>query len=265
MFTNMKLGVRLGMGFAVIVIMMIITTVIAITDISALNSDIQMMTNDRFPKTVQANDVVRAINVIARNLRNAAMFTGAEQQKALDAIAPQRKIITDTLEKLDGTIKSDKGREILKKIKDGRNAYVIDQDKFIELLKAGKMTELPPLMQGGLRTTQSNYIAAVDELIKFQVDVMDKAGKGAGEAAVSASRLLSILGAIATLLAIAIAWWIIRSVLKQLGGEPDYAREMVARVAEGDLTVKVVTHPKDETSLLFAMKTMVDKLSQVVS
>ena len=31
MFTNMKLGVRLGMGFAVIVIMMIITTVIAIT------------------------------------------------------------------------------------------------------------------------------------------------------------------------------------------------------------------------------------------
>ena len=57
----------------------------------------------------------------------------------------------------------------------------------------------------------------------------------------------------------------IRSVLSQLGGEPDYAREMVVRLSEGDLTMEVLTKPKDNSSLLFAMKTMVGKLSQVVT
>jgi methyl-accepting chemotaxis protein len=265
MLNNLKLGVRLGIGFAVIVLMMMVMTVIAITHISSLNDDIQMMTNDRLPKIVEANAVVRAINVIARNLRNAALFSGAEQQKSLDAISLQRKAITEMLEKLDSTVKYDKGREILKRVNDARSAYLLDQDKFIELLKADKRADIVVLMQGPLRKTQTDYIAAVDELIKFQVEIMEKTGKGAAEAAASASRQLSILGGIALLLAFCIAWWIIRSVLKQLGGEPNYARDMVIRVAEGDLTVKLETHPKDDSSLLFAMKTMVTKLSQVVS
>ena len=265
MFANMKIGVRLALGFGVIVLMLISMSVIAISDITSLNSDIQMMTNDRFPKTVQANAIVRAINVIARNLRNAAMFTGAEQQKSIEAIPPQRQIITETLAKLDTTIKSENGRELLKKIKDARSAYVSDQDKFLELLKADKRAEIVVLMQGPLRKTQAEYIAAVDELIKYQVDVMDKAGKGAGEAAATASRLLTILAGIATLLAIAMTWVIIRSVLKQLGGEPEYAREMVVRLSGGDLTMNVETHAKDDSSLLFAMKTMIGKLSQVVA
>ena len=111
MFNNLKIGVRLGIGFAVTLILLITIAVLSISSISSLNDDIQMMTNDRFPKTVQANAIVRAINVIARNLRNAALFTGPEQQKALDAIPAQRKIISDNLELLDKSIKSEKARK----------------------------------------------------------------------------------------------------------------------------------------------------------
>jgi methyl-accepting chemotaxis protein len=203
--------------------------------------------------------------VIARNLRNAAMFTGEEQKKALDAIAPQRKVITDNLEALDKTIKSEKGREILKKIGQARNAYVVDQDKFIDLLKAGKMTDLPPLMQGSLRKTQSDYIAAVDDLIKFQNDAMNKSGKDAEELVRTTERLILILGVVAAVLSVLAGWFITRSVTKQLGGEPDYARDMVVRLSEGDLTMKVETHPKDDSSLLYSMKQMVGKLSEVVA
>jgi methyl-accepting chemotaxis protein len=40
---------------------------------------------------------------------------------------------------------------------------------------------------------------------------------------------------------------------------------MVAKVAQGDLTVKLQTNPKDNSSLLYALKMMVTRLSQVVT
>ena len=244
--SNMKIGVRLGLGFAVTLALLIIIAVFGGSRISALSGDVQQMTEDRFPKTVQANDIVRAINVIARNLRNAALFSGAEQQKALEAVAPQRKIISDNLEKLDKSIKSEKGREILKKVGAARTAYVADQDKFIELLKADKKAELITLMQGGLRTTQANYIAAVDELIKFQVSVMDKAGNDAGETASNALRMMIILAAVAGVLAAVLGWLITRSITAPTKKLVEGADKMAA----GDFNFKLDINSKDEVGAL---------------
>lgn len=239
---NLKIGVRLAVGFAVTLALLIVIAVVSVSRIAELNDSIQQMTNDRFPKTVQANAIVRSINVIARNLRNAALFTGAEQQKALEAIAPQRKIITENFEKLEATIKSEKGKEILKKLVAARAAYVVDQDKFIELLKADKKAEMTALLSGSLRTTQSAYIGAVDDLIKFQVDIMEKAGQSAGEAAAGASRLVTILGVIATLLTALFGFFITRSITRPVSE----AVKIADKIAEGDFSMKIDTSAKDE-------------------
>ena len=261
MLNNLKIGVRLGMGFAVTLALLITIAVIAVSDISSLNNDIQMMTNDRFPKTVQANAIIRAINVVARNLRNAALFTGEEQKKAIEAIAPQRKIISDTIDALDKTVKAEKGKEILKKIGAARTAYVQDQDKFMELLKAGKNAELPALMQGSLRKSQADYIAAVDDLIKFQVDIMEKAGKGAGEAATAAARLLIIIGSVATLLTLLFGWFITRSITRPV----NEALNVTKRLAEGDLTVRIEDVSKDEIGqMLSAQQGLIAKLNNII-
>ena len=56
-----------------------------------------------------------------------------------------------------------------------------------------------------------------------------------------------------------------RSILKQLGGEPAYAAELVHAVAGGNLEVTVQTKRGDSSSMLFAVKNMVDRLKQVIS
>ena len=55
-----------------------------------------------------------------------------------------------------------------------------------------------------------------------------------------------------------------RGLLKQLGGEPDYAAAITRRIAEGDLAVSVDLKDNDQSSLLFAMKSMRDSLARVV-
>jgi methyl-accepting chemotaxis protein len=265
MFANMRLAVRLGLGFAVTLALLVIISVVSYVRLGALNDNIELMVNDRFPKTVQANTMVDAINTIARQLRNAYIYSGEEQQKSLALIDPQRKLITENLDKLNKSITSDKGKELLKTIAASRTAYVVSQDKFMELLKADKKAEIVTLMQGELRKTQNDYIAAINDLILFQTDAMEKAGKQADELVGNTEQLIIMLGSFAALFAVVLGWLITRSVIKQIGGEPDYARDMVVRLSEGDLTMKLETNPKDNSSLLFAMKTMIGKLSQVVT
>ena len=265
MFNNLKIGVRLGIGFAVTIILLIIISVISYTNLATLDREISDIVEDKFPKTVQANNIIDSINASAYRLRNAYIFSGAERQAALDAIPGYRKTIGDNLELLEKTIHSDKGKDMLNKVRAARDAYVADQDKFLALLKENRLEEIVTLMQTGLRKTQSEYMKSITDLIEYQTNLMNASGKLAEGHARQAQTLILVLSASAMLLSIIIAFFIARSVLKQLGGEPDYARAMVARIADGDLTVKMETNPKDTSSLLFAMKQMVERLTQVVT
>jgi methyl-accepting chemotaxis protein len=71
--------------------------------------------------------------------------------------------------------------------------------------------------------------------------------------------------AIGLFIGMAVAYWITRNLLNQLGGEPVYATEIVRKIASGDLTVDVTVDNRNSTSLLYAMKAMRDSLSRIVS
>jgi methyl-accepting chemotaxis protein len=61
-----------------------------------------------------------------------------------------------------------------------------------------------------------------------------------------------------------IGYLITTRLLKQLGGEPDYAAAVVRQIATGDLTVTVETRANDQSSLLYAMKRMSESLIDIV-
>jgi methyl-accepting chemotaxis protein len=62
-----------------------------------------------------------------------------------------------------------------------------------------------------------------------------------------------------------VAFWLTRNVMRQLGGEPEYAASIAASIAAGDLTRQInVDNEHNTASLLFAMRTMQDSLSVLV-
>jgi methyl-accepting chemotaxis protein len=73
------------------------------------------------------------------------------------------------------------------------------------------------------------------------------------------------LGACAVVIGAGISFWLTRNVMRQLGGEPDYAATIAAEIASGDLTVQI--HLDDErntSSLMFAMRRMQHSLAALV-
>ena len=266
MLDKLRLAVRLMAGFGVVTLLFMIVTLVGVTSLQNVNQEIDDMVKDKFPKTVWANEIVESINIIARAARNALLVTSDEvMKKEMARFEEPRKIIKERLEKLQETIHSDKGKAVLKDLTDARAIYLQDQDNFINLVNSGKKDEARQLMLGSIRKSQGNYVAAVVKLIDFQTGLMNESGKTADVAADNAVRLMLLLGGVALVLAIGIAILLTRSVMKQLGGEPSYAADMVSKVAAGDLSVKIETRADDQGSLLFAMKNMVDKLATTIS
>ena len=88
-------------------------------------------------------------------------------------------------------------------------------------------------------------------------DINHKFWAQAGVLLAIGAALMLVVGGLAALM--------LRRILGQLGGEPDYAAAIVAQIAQGDLTTHIDTRPGDTSSLLMAIKAMRDNLAHLVS
>ncbi|HEY8023189.1 MAG TPA: methyl-accepting chemotaxis protein [Burkholderiaceae bacterium] len=62
-----------------------------------------------------------------------------------------------------------------------------------------------------------------------------------------------------------IGFIISRSMLRQLGEEPDYAASVTRSIADGDLTGQIKLKPGDQSSLLYSIKAMRDSIADIVA
>jgi methyl-accepting chemotaxis protein len=258
----MRVGTRLGLGFTVVLLGLLIVGAVGVLSMRQLNAEIHRMVDDLLPKIATANNTIDQINIIARAMRNTLLESDRQKvQKELERIAQARETIGKGFAQLDQTIKSPEGRAILEKAIAARAAYLTNQSEFLRLIEAGKSDEAKNLLLTRIRTDQAAYIDAVEQVIAFQDELMTKAGKDAE--ATAASSLLAIIGVGlgVTLLGVWLAWWTTRSITKPL-------QESVAladAVASGDLTKQISAGSTDELGqLMTALGKMTDRLRAVI-
>jgi methyl-accepting chemotaxis protein len=263
MFKNLKIGVRLGIGFGLMILLLVIISAIAYFRVGQLNTEIENMVNDKFPKTALANEALGHINVTARAIRNAMLVKTPEAaQQELDRLMAARKATAETFEKLEKMITSEEGKKVFAKVMETRKITVTDQNQVLDAFKAGKRDEAVDLLTTRVRKSQGDYIAAVGDLIKFQSELMAKSGKTADELANATQSMVLALSIGAILIALVFAWWITVSITKPISAAAAAANEL----SEGNLTIKIKSDSKDETGqLMAAMETMVAKLTQIIS
>ncbi len=243
MLNNLKIGVRLGIGFAVTLALLITVATIGTLRLSSLSHELEAIITDRNPKTAQANDIIDALNTIARSMRNSLLVKSPEDvKKELDRISEQRKIIGDNLDKLTATISTPKGKELLKAMTDARASYVPMQEKFMELARLGKKDEATEFMLTEVRKQQNAYFKGINDLINFLTELTAAEGKAAIEAGASAEKLMIALTIIAALLTVAFGFLITRSITKPVGD----AVKIADKIAEGDFNMTIDTSAKDE-------------------
>ena len=265
----MKVKTRLSLGFGSVTALLMIIAMLGINNISHIQGDLDGVVNHQLPKMQWANNILKGVNAIGIYMRDSLLVTGKENvQKELDGILEEREAIKNNFEKLQAVIAargSAADKALLAKVLDARQNYISSQEAFINLQHQGKQEYAKDYLLGSVMKLQDNYIAVLNEMTAHQADESRRIGDEANNRVAVALSLIFAVALIALLLAVLIGIMIVRGLMRQLGGEPDYAAEVVRKVAEGDLTIQVQLRSGDTSSLLSDLHGMVAKLSGLVN
>lgn len=118
----------------------------------------------------------------------------------------------------------------------------------------------------------ADYLATMTRAIDIQYELIGTARsvlsqRLAERAQANRIKLIALVSAMAILTTLggAVIFIIARGTLRELGGEPDYAADIVREIAKGNLAIDVRTRSGDTTSLLAAMRMMRDHLLSTVT
>jgi len=264
MFANMKVGVRLGLGFGLVLVLLGIITFIGVSRLGNLHDSSASVINHRYPITVDANDVSFRSMDAARIVRNIILITDEKakaDQKA--ALGTTRAAMIEATGRLEKAVDTEKEKELLKAMTDARASFVNHNNEVIALGLVNKNEEAVKLLFGDETSkAQIAYFESVKKFVDYQDALMKEEGERTAAVYLQARNLILILAGMAILIALGITFWVTRSITRPLGEAVDAA----TRLSEGDLTVRIESTAKDETGqLLQAMRTMISKLSQVVT
>jgi methyl-accepting chemotaxis protein len=263
MFKNMKIGMRLGLGYGLVVVLLLVVASLSMYEMRGIIRDEDTITDKIWPKTAQSNEIMDNINIVARAVRNALLTKdAATAKKELGRIEEARKVVSDTLVKLGNEITDPKEKEMLNAIVDARANYRTEQDKLLTLIETGKKAEASALLFTSFRVVQQRYFDAVENLIKFENGLLDAQGKQSDATFNRAKNILIVIVLVGILLACGTAFWITRSITKPVS----QCVEIAGRVAQGDTSMTIDTSRRDETGqLMVAMSGMVEKIRSMVA
>lgn len=240
---NLKIGTRLALGFGVSILLMVVLAIISVTKISSIDSQVTNLVTDRFPKTVMSNQVIDQINIIAVAMRAALLEDKPDDvAREINTIQVSRDKIIELLNKMDGLINLPEGRRLFDQIKAARLVYVGDQDRFLELMKAGKRADATELLLLHARKSQADYIAAVNAMVEFQTNLVKQRGVEADEISAQTRQLVIVLSVVAAALATLLAFLIARGLTQPIAKILDAAKKM----AVGDFSFRLESSTHDE-------------------
>lgn len=245
--SNIGIGVRLGCAFFVIMLLMFVVGGTAVVKIGRLDSEIEGLVTDKYPKVVMLEDVKNHVNVIARAIRNMVIVDVKEESdKEAKRIVESNKAVAKILEDLQKVVRSPAGKERLKAVLDSREAYQKDFDVVLKLLEANEKDKAKQELLTNVRKTQATYFGALDKMIEHQGKGVEAIGAKAHKDAGQSRNLIIGLLIVAIIASVLLAGYIVRSITQPVA----HLLEINNKLAEGDLSVEIDVTGQDEIGRL---------------
>lgn len=257
---------RLGLTFALLIVLMLVIIGIGLKELSTVNSITYRIVTDDWRKTVLANDIIDLANHNAKTRLELLINDDPKAQKTLHEQLSANKINVDQkTAELESMIKLPDGKAKMSALKQLRVNFQKEFDQVNDLLSKGLKQEAIAVMLDDAMPILNEYLAAAAELVSFQGSVLEGSAEVSQQSYEDGILAMGIAGLLAFIVAIVGAILVTKSITRQLGGEPSYVTQVVSLIANGDLQVKVDVKANDTSSMLFAVNTMVTKLSEIIT
>jgi methyl-accepting chemotaxis protein len=258
---HLKIGTRLGLAFAVVLIMVLGIVVLAVSRLQSQDRVLSKFADERVPQVVNAHKWAISVLESARHTRNIFVLDHDKIPEEIAGLQDQKKRRIEEMNAMEREVDTERGKELFKNIVDARAIYVPDEDEFIRLVQANRLDEAKKLLIEKARPEQLTYLEKIYALIDYQVLLIGKERDEVKDRYTSGRSLIVGIGVLAVLVSAVFAFWITRSITLPL----QRALRTAQRIAGGDLAAHIDVSGQDETGqLLAALKNMMQGLAKIV-
>ncbi|NIJ71968.1 methyl-accepting chemotaxis protein [Xanthomonas sp. LMG 9002] len=261
----MKIGTRIGIGFGLVLLLLLGTGIFATLQMARINSSSTELATNWMPSVRNVEEMSANFNKLRLlELQRVVATSPAEMQdydtrmiKTLEAFENNRKTYIPL-------ISSPEEQALYTDFAKNFDRYSELHKQVLALTAQGKSQEAMTVLNGEQRQIFRSTAEAIDKLVDLNVKGGQDASDRGDELYASARSLIIATIVVALLLGAVVAVVIVRLLTRLLGGEPAYVAEIANKVAQGDLNLEVAVRANDTGSALYAMRTMVDRLKLVI-
>ena len=258
-------AMRLGLLVAVLVLMMVGIGLAGMRGMDFSNERLKATYEDRTVALIYLSKVNEyMLRTRHRMVMAAAATSLPEVEAAQQGDASHQELIRKNWNAYMATTLTAEEQQLAAQYIAAWNAWQDARSAIIRQARAGKHKEALEAARAADPQFRA-VLAGMTKLIELQERVAREEYESAMAQTAATMRTNAWLLGGGLLAGVVLSAWMIRSLLRQLGGEPDYAAHIVEEVAQGNLAVQIDLKKGDKRSLLASMKSMVDKLSSVAA
>jgi methyl-accepting chemotaxis protein len=261
---NLKIGVRLGVAFGGMVLLITVVAITAFIQISRISEQVQKLTSSNSPKVISTYEVQRSILNI---LRSVAMVVGIEDEafraKELAYIDTQRAHYRESLAALEKLENKPDGKALLEKLKQTIKRMQEVDDRLLGFVTTKQQLEADRILKTELTPLILTLAEITDEMVKVQKSHTAERAREADKAFFTTKVVLPTVWLAAVALAAALAYFITRSIVAPLRSMREILEDMAQ--GEGDLTKRLSATSKDELGeVSHSFNTFLNKLHGLI-
>ena len=260
---DMKIGRRLGFGFALILAFSVMITAIAVWRLQTVADATRSMMDHPLLKERMIGDWYSNLNAGIRRTIAVAKSSDLSLGKYFEAeTASSTKYSTEMQNKIEAQLSTDEEKTLFKHVAEQRQLYLAGRALINKAKAAGDMAESDRLVDQVFAPAAAAYQASMRQLLEMQRSEIDKATAGIETLTHDSRLLLLALEALAVTLGVVCAWLLTVGITRPINTAVGISR----RVADGDLTTEVVVESKDEAGqLLASLQNMSSSLRNIVT
>ncbi|RFB71335.1 HAMP domain-containing protein [Herbaspirillum sp. 3R11] len=261
---NLKVGVRLGAAFGIVVLLLMVVAATAVIKITNINGAVDQMMNERYLKVRLAFEVRDGLDEQIRYLRGIVIDTTRPEFNKVryERLDEASRKTQEAINKIDANQVTEVGRKRVKALADAARNFDAAKLEVITQARAGNADAAADAVLRKLLPSQNAFLESANSFVEVQDKQLRMAGASAFAEGTTAINVILACSALAVLASLCLGFVLTRSIVRPLGE----AVRMAQRVAAGDLGSIIEVKSRDETGqLMDALKHMNHNLHRIVS
>ena len=259
MFKNLTIGKKLGVGFGVIIVSIIILGVITLFQLNKIRVNINDI-DERIDKLNNAYIAKDCIKNILATIPDFILSEHAQERENMKKLIDENSAkYKEKLEAIRKITHTEEGKKLLDNIENTIKEAVPYNNKVLELASLGKKDEAKKIYDEQVKPRTVKIFQAFDEEVAFHEKGLNKRMKEVISLIMREIVIFIIITAIVVALGIFFSTFISRSVRKPVAE----LKGVLEKVAQGDLSVDIKVESKDEIGMI--SQSLKDALSSIKS